>query len=360
MLAMAHPSPSVLHSLAKLERLEPAIGRSSNHSNGPTALPPLPSSQSAITAATNGADEWSVPLLPSRPTSLSLHGRHSHSASLSPSQSPRTANEAGDDDEEEARLHAQYRLKQRLKEKSRREAGRQRHRQPRTDSDDGREEVEEDDEEREARLTSLAHCNMPASPTIRTRSLRPSAALSSSNDSGLPPLSPRLPLGEMSILHSQQKQRMTGSEEQWDEQAEDDVPTKEEPATSHSNVGMATPCLRVAKRLPHPTVLPRQPCGRSDSMQSPLSYSSFSPSLSPTLSTAAASPTATIPSVTRSVSSHYSSIASPYSSSSSFHSPLPASPAVLPSVLHSPVADGGKQRMSDSRPVAAFIRRSVI
>ena len=260
-----------------------------------------------------------------------------------------------EDDEDEARLHAQYRLKQRLREKSRRDASRVSRQQPH--QTDG-----EDEEEREARLTSLAHTAMPPSPTIRTRSLRPSPQ-TSTTESELPPLSARSPLCELSVLQKQ-RQRVVGDDAAEERCEDDDGDADMADGTAYRDgLGAATPCFRVAKRLQQPTAAQWSATGCLTSMQSPLSYLS-SPAVSSTLSTASASPAVSVPSFTRSVSyrSPYSSLASPYCySSSPLPSPLLSSPAALPSVLlQSPAADGSKQRAPDSsRPLAMFTRRPV-
>ena len=350
----------MLHSLAKLERLDITAHHISSHSR--TALPPLSSSASAVAA--HHADVYSSPVLSAHTSLLDRHSRSSSQSnnlirprSPSPhSLSPRSYHSGERDreeDDDEARLNAQYRLKQRLKERSRLEASRHKRQQLMSDKDrvDG-----EDEEEREARLTSLAHSTMPPSPILRTRSLRPSKL--SSTDSELPPLSPRTPLGELSVLQKQ-KQRVGGSSEvddgNFDGTDEDAVMTDEGATT--------TPCLRVAKRLQHPPAAQKLSLSLSDVLQSPHSYFS-SPAVSSTLSTAASSPSGSIPSITRSVMAHfagspYSTTSPPYTSSS-LPSPVPASPATLPlALLHSPAMDGGKQRAFESRPGAMFTRRNL-
>ena len=363
---------AVLQSLAKLERLEPAASKPTPSSF--TTLPPLPISASSTTAS--DADECSVLVHSARPAQS---GRRSHSRASSLSSplqppvrprspsSPRqaqlpwrsshsaeTAEELEEEEEDEMRLHAQFRLKQRLREKTRLEAGRRARQQARPRDDCAE---DEDEEEREARLTSLAHRMMPPSPVIRTRSLKDGSAAATMEE-------------ELGAGHKDRLSAESGStyEEEEEKCSNYDVRAVDGRATSVV-AGAATPCLRVAKRLPQPGKSYSQLAhsSRAESFQSPLSSYASSPTVLSTASTAGPSPAVSIPSITRSVLSHSlsstyrsSTFASPYSSASLLASPLPASPSVLPSVLPlSPVADesGGKLQLLEGRPSAIFSRR---
>ena len=365
---------AVLQLLAKLERVEPAASKPTPSSC--TSLPPLPLSSPSPVAS--DADDCSVVVQSARPA-LSSRRSHSHSRApslpspLQPPVRPRSPSsppdallpwhsshgaekteerEEEEEEEDEMRLHAQFRLKQRLKEKTRVEAGRRARQQARPRDDFAE---DEDEEEREARLTSLAHRTMPPSPVIRNRSLKDGSSSGAADD-------------ELGVPHKQTHSAGGGSGCEEEKCSEDDVRGTDERATIGS-AGAATFCLRVAKRLPQPGKSYSQlvHSSRADTFQSPLSSYASSPTLLSTASTAGPSPAVSIPSITRSVLSQSigstyrsSTFASPHTYASLLASPLSASPSVLPSVLPlSPLTDecGGKLRLLETRPCAIFSRR---